>query len=96
MSQLKVQNTTAMEWEGELDDADLIAVTGGGIVDTAVGGVTSANNAIGNGGRPTTGALDLIFTTVDNTAGYGKQVSGGVEGGFQAVNATLTATGSQV
>ena len=95
MSNIKMAGFQSNLFE-ELDDADLVAVTGGGVVGTAVNGVTSANNAIGNGGRPTSGALDLTFGTVGNAAEYGKQVSGGAEGGLQAVNATLTATGSQV
>ena len=96
MSQAKVQTTTAILWEEELSDADLMAVTGGSGVDTLVGGVTSANNAIGNGGRPTTGALNLVANTLTGSGGYVSQVSGGLEGGLQSVNGTLTATGSQV
>ncbi|WP_341530018.1 hypothetical protein WKK05_12355 [Nostoc sp. UHCC 0302] len=80
----------------ELDDADLMAIVGGGLVDGLVTGVADANNAIGNGGRPTSGALTLVGTTLINTGVYVLTVTGGVEGGLQAVNATVTGVAGQV
>jgi len=80
----------------ELDDADLMAVTGGGLVDGLVTGAADANNAIGNGGRPTTGALTLVGTTLLNTGLYVLTVTGGLEGGLQAVNGTVSGVAGQV
>ena len=78
----------------ELDDADLAAVVGGGVVDTLVGTVTSANNAIGNGGTPTTGAVGLVSNTLGGAADYTAKVNTGLEGGLQAINGGLTQTGN--
>lgn len=86
----------ANEWGQELDDADLMAVTGGSLVGTVVGGVADANEAIGNGGRPTSGAINLVGNTLIATGQYVNTVGGGVEGGLQAVNGTVSGVAGQV
>ncbi|MEG4810394.1 hypothetical protein QUA82_22040 [Microcoleus sp. F8-D3] len=80
----------------ELDDADLMAVTGGGLLDGLLGTVTGANNAIGNGGTPTTGAVGLVSNTLRGAADYTAKVNSGLEGGLQAVNGGLTDTGNSL
>ena|SRR6476620_7855270 len=83
----------------ELDDTDLMAVVGGSgsdLVGGLVTGVADANNAIGNGGRPTSGALTLLGTTLVNTGLYVLTVTSGVEGGLQAVNGTVSGVAGQV
>ncbi|OKH53352.1 hypothetical protein NIES2101_10870 [Calothrix sp. HK-06] len=84
------------QWGEELSDADLMAVTGGGLTDTLLNGVASANNGIGNGGTPTTGAVNLVANTLTASGGYLSGVGNGLELGLQAVNATVAGTASQV
>ncbi len=96
MSNIKMAGFQSNLFE-ELDDADLVAVTGGtSTVGTLVGTVTSANNAIGNGGRPTTGAVGLGVDTLRGAADYLENVNGGLEGGLQAVNGGLTGLGNDL
>ncbi|MDZ7962468.1 MAG: hypothetical protein RMY34_32145 [Aulosira sp. DedQUE10] len=80
----------------ELDDADLIAIVGGGITDTLLNGVASANNGIGNGGTPTTGAVHLVGNTLTGSGDYVNGVGNGLELGLQAVNGTVTGVAGQV
>lgn len=85
--------------DAELDDADLMAVVGGsgsGLVSGLATGVSDANNAIGNGGRPTSGLLTLVGNGLVDAGNYVLTVTGGVEGGLQAVNATVTETTNQI
>lgn len=95
MSNIKIAGFQSNLFE-ELDDADLVAVTGGGVVDTLVGGVAAANEGIGNGGRPTTGALNLVGDTLIASGNYVKTVAGGAESGLQAVNGTVSGVAGQV
>ncbi len=79
----------------ELDDADLVAVTGGtggGTVDAAIGTVTDTNSALGNGARPTSGAVILGGQTLVNAGNYLIQVGNGTESGVQAANSGLAKT----
>lgn len=95
MSNIRIAGFQSNLFE-ELNDADLVAVTGGGLVGTVVGGVADANEGIGNGGRPTTGALTLAGTTLINTGVYVLTVAGGVESGLQAVNGTVSGVAGEV
>ncbi|MBW4627831.1 MAG: hypothetical protein KME49_20575 [Brasilonema octagenarum HA4186-MV1] len=95
MSNLKIAGFQSNLVE-ELDDADLMSVVGGNLVGGLVTGVADANNAIGNGGRPTTGAVGLVANTLIGTGQYLNTVNGGLEGGLQAVNGTVAGTASQV
>lgn len=95
MSQAKAQTTTAILWE-ELSDADLMAVTGGDLVGGLLGGVANVNNAIGNGGTPTTGLIGLGADTLGGAANYLKKVNGGVEGGLENANAIVSGTAGQI
>jgi broad specificity phosphatase PhoE len=95
MSNIKMAGFQSNLFE-ELDDADLVAVTGGGTLDILLGTATGANNAIGNGGRPTTGAVTLVSNTLRGGADYIDQVNGGLEGGFQVINGGLTDTGNSL
>ena len=76
----------------ELDDTDLVAVTGGGIVDALTGTVTDTNSALGNGAQPTSGAVILLGTTAVNAGNYLIQVGTGAESGLQALNGGLANT----
>ena len=95
MSNIKIAGFQSNLFE-ELDDADLMAVVGGGVTDTLLNGVASANEAIGNGGRPTSGALTLVGNTAIAGGQYVNTVAGGVEGGLQAVNGTVSGVAGQV
>lgn len=96
MSQLKVQNTTAIEWEGELDDADLMAVTGGDLVGGLATGVANVNNGLGNVGTPTTGTVGVAANTVTGLGGDLSNINKGLEQGLQALNATVSGTAGQL
>lgn len=80
----------------ELSDADLMAVVGGGLLDGLLGGVADANNAIGNGGTPTTGTVAVVAGTVTALGEDLTNINRGLEGGLQAVNATVTGVAGQV
>lgn len=80
----------------ELSDADLMAVVGGDLTGTVLGGVADANNGIGNGGTPTTGLLHLVGDTLTAAGTYVNNVANGAELGLQAVNGTVTGVAGQV
>lgn len=85
----------AIEWEGELTEDTLQAVSGG-ILGDAVNTVTATNSAIGNGGRPTSGAAILAGTTAVNAGNYLIGVGSGAESGLQALNGGLANTAGNV
>jgi hypothetical protein len=76
----------------ELDDADLVAVTGGGTVGNATGTVTDTNSALGNGAQPTSGAVILAGTTLVNAGNYLLKVGNGTESGLVAANGGVANT----
>ncbi|MFE1745002.1 hypothetical protein [Coleofasciculus sp. H7-2] len=95
MSNIKTAGFQSNLFE-ELNDADSAAVTGGGIVGDAVGTVTDTNSALGNGGRPTSGAVILLGTTAVNAGNYLIKVGNGAESGLQALNGGLSKTAGNV
>lgn len=77
----------------ELDDADLVAVTGGtSTLDAATGTVTGTNSALGNGAQPTSGGVKLVGGILVDTGNYLIQVGNGTESGLQAANGGLAKT----
>jgi len=80
----------------DLSDEQLQTVVGGNLAGDAVGTVTGTNSALGNGGRPTSGALLLAGETLVGAGLYVIQVSNGAESGLQAANGGLGKVGSDV
>ncbi len=92
MSNIKMAGFQSNLFE-ELDDADLVAVTGGtSTVDALTGTVTGTNSALGNGAQPTSGAVILAGTTLVNAGNYLIKVGNGTESGLQAANGGLANT----
>ena len=70
----------------ELDDADLMAVVGGGLVDNVTG--TVANS--GNNSTPTSSGIKLVGDTVSAAGGYiSNNGAGFAENVLQGTNKTL-------
>ncbi|MEG4939774.1 hypothetical protein [Microcoleus sp. F4-D5] len=81
----------------ELDDADLMAVVGGGIVGDLASNLTGAISDSGNQGTPTSATIQFAGNTV---SGAGQLVSGNVgtfgEVLLQGVNGTATDLGNSL
>ncbi|MBD2605900.1 hypothetical protein H6G81_15575 [Scytonema hofmannii FACHB-248] len=95
MSNIKIAGFQSNLFE-ELNDADLVAVTGGGLLGGLLGTVTDFNNTVGNGGRPTTGTVGVVTTTLGATTTDLNNINGGLEGGFQVLNAGVTGLGNDL
>ena len=94
MSNIKMAGFQSNLFE-ELNDADLVAVTGGtggGTVDAATGTVTATNSALGNGAQPTSGGIKLVGGILVDTGNYLIQVGNGTESGLVAANSGLAKT----
>lgn len=97
MTNIKVDTLKTNLFE-ELSDADSVVVAGGAdsVTDTLLNGVASANNGIGNGGTPTTGAVHLAANTLIASGNYLNGVGNGLELGLQAVNGTVTGVAGEL
>lgn len=91
MTNIKIAEFQSDNLFEELSDEQVETVVGGSLL----GDIGKTNQDLGNTGRPTSGAINLVGTTLVATGLYILQTNSGVEKGLEDVNQTVTnATGN--
>jgi hypothetical protein len=89
MSNIKTAGFQSNLFE-ELNDADLVAVTGGGLLDGTLSNLGGTLTGPGNDSRPTSSAIALLGDITGDASGYiNGPLTGFTEGTLQRANTTL-------